>query len=93
MSFSEFKTKYYEALTKSKIYNYAGFFGVFSANFISLFEKILLSSKKNYDFPLFLFANAKAYLIYEKNSKMFFKFGALKYFEYLTDDFKSIKKR
>ncbi|EIM5620217.1 anthranilate synthase component I family protein, partial [Campylobacter jejuni] len=93
LSFSEFKAKYYEALSKNKICDFAGFFGVFSANFVSLFEKIPLSSKKNYDFPLFLFANAKAYLIYEKNSKMFFKFGASKYFEYLKDDIEPMKKK
>ncbi|EGN9748486.1 anthranilate synthase component I family protein, partial [Campylobacter jejuni] len=50
LSFSEFKAKYYEALSKNKICDFAGFFGVFSANFVSLFEKIPLSSKKNYDF-------------------------------------------
>ncbi|EAJ1057547.1 anthranilate synthase component I family protein [Campylobacter jejuni] len=93
LSFSEFKAKYYEALSKNKICDFAGFFGVFNANFVSLFEKIPLSSKKNYDFPLFLFANAKAYLIYEKNSKMFFKFGASKYFEYLKDDIEPMKKK
>ncbi|MBM0636791.1 anthranilate synthase component I family protein [Campylobacter sp. VicNov18] len=93
ISFKDFKAKYYEALSENKICDYAGFFGVFSADFVSLFENISFSSEKNYDFPLFLFANAKAYLIYEKTSKMFFKFGALKYFDYLKDDLRPLRQK
>ena len=86
LSFSELKAKFYELSAQKRTCEYAGFFGVFSADFITLFEKIPSITKKNYNFPLFLFANAKAYLVYEKNSKMFFKFGSSSYFDYLKDD-------
>jgi len=86
IAFSEFKAKFYECTSKEKLCDYAGFFGVFSANFITLFEDLALNTNKNYDYPLFLFANAKAYLVYEKNSKMFFKFGKKEYFDFLKED-------
>lgn len=87
MDFSEFKRVFYEASAKKHSFDLAGFFGVFSFDFISLIEDIKICEKKSYDFPLFLFANARAYLLYEKHSKMYFKFGADKYFSFLSDDF------
>lgn len=85
MPFSEFKAKFYESAAGEKLCEYAGFFGVLSANFITLFEDLSLCEKKNYDFPFFLFANAKAYLVYEKNTKMFFEFGEKKYFDFFDE--------
>ena len=87
MDFSEFKRAFYEASAREYDFDLAGFFGVFSFDFISVIEDIKLCENKNYDFPLFLFANARAYLLYEKHSKMYFKFGAEKYFSFLSDDF------
>ena len=92
MDFSEFKSLFYECCAKDHDFDLAGFFGVFSFDFISLFEKLEPCKKKSYDFPLFLFANAKAYLLYEKTSKMYFKFGDEKYFSFLKDDFKEQKR-
>ncbi|EAI3388255.1 anthranilate synthase component I family protein [Campylobacter coli] len=87
ITLSELKAKFYENASKEQICKYSGFFGVFSANFISLFENLPSNENKNYDFPNFLFANAKAYLVYEKTSKMFFKYGESKYFDFLKEDF------
>lgn len=84
MDFSEFKARFYEKVAKTKLCEFAGFFGVFAADFISLFENIGVCEKKSYEFPLFLFADAKAYLVYEKHSKMYHCFGEKKYFEILT---------
>lgn len=93
LSLSELKARFYECVAKEKLCDYAGFFGVLSANFISLFENLPKSENKNYDYPLFLFANAKAYLVFEKNSKMFFKFGEEKYFNFLKEDFNFKEKK
>ncbi|MCX2683474.1 anthranilate synthase component I family protein [Campylobacter sp. MIT 21-1685] len=86
MTFSELKAKFYQSAAGEKLCEYAGFFGVLSANFITLFEDLPLCEKKSYDFPLFLFANARAYLVYEKNTKMFFEFGDEKYFNFLNEE-------
>lgn len=85
MDFSEFKARFYEKAAKKSLCEYAGFFGVFAADFISLFEDVGRSEKKSYEFPLFLFADARAYLVYEKHSKMYHPFGENKYFEFLND--------
>lgn len=92
MNFSEFRAKFYECASKQQLCEYSGFFGVFSANFISLFENLSSSQNKNYDFPDFLFANAKAYLVYEKANKMFFKYGDMKYFNFLKEEYHLDKK-
>lgn len=91
MDFSEFKARFYEKAAKTKLCEFAGFFGVFAADFISLFENIGVCEKKSYEFPLFLFADAKAYLVYEKHSKMYHCFGEKKYFEILTQTHHKIK--
>lgn len=83
MDFSEFKARFYEKAAKKSPCEYAGFFGVFASDFISLFENVGLCEKKSYEFPLFLFADARAYLVYEKHSKMYHCFGEGKYFEFL----------
>lgn len=85
MDFSEFKARFYEKAAKKNLCEYAGFFGVFAADFISLFENVGVCEKKSYEFPLFLFADARAYLVYEKHSKMYHQVGENKYFEFLND--------
>lgn len=87
MSFSEFKSQFYAHAAKKPLCDFAGFFGVFSADFVRFFEELPFCKEQSYDFPQFFFANARAYLIYEKNSKMFFKFGPTSYFEILERDF------
>ncbi len=86
MDFSEFKARFYEKSAKKSLCEYAGYFGVFAADFISLFENIGVCEKKSYEFPLFLFADANAYLIYEKHSKMYHCFGESKFFEFLNEN-------
>lgn len=86
MDFSEFKARFYEKSAKKSLCEYAGYFGVFAADFISLFENVGVCEKKSYEFPLFLFADASAYLIYEKHSKMYHCFGEDKYFEFLDEN-------
>ena len=48
---------------------FAGLFGVFSYETIHFFEKIEKKEKSQFEFPQFVFANAKAYLHYSKISK------------------------
>lgn len=86
MDFSEFKARFYEKAAKKALCEYAGFFGVLAADFISIYENIDICEDKSYEFPLFLFADARAYLIYEKNSKIYHKFGENKYFEFLDEN-------
>lgn len=85
MDFSEFKARFYEKCAKKSLCEYAGYFGIFAADFISLFENVGVCAKKSYEFPLFLFADARAYLVYEKHSKMYHCFGEDKYFGYLEE--------
>lgn len=91
MDFSAFKAQFHALKSKASLCKEAGLFGVLAADFITLFEKIKTPKKKNYDFPLFLFANASAYLIFEKASKMYYEYGSKHYFSYLRAEFKSPK--
>lgn len=93
MDFSLLKMRFYEEAAKKRTCKNAGFFGVLSADFVSLFENLEQNPKKNYEFPLFLFANARAYLIYEKQSKMYFEYGEKGYFDFLREDFKEDKQK
>lgn len=54
ITFSELKAKFYEYAAGEKLCEYAGFFGVLSADFIHLFENLPSLERKNYDFPPFL---------------------------------------
>lgn len=86
MDFSEFKARFYEKAAKKPLCEYGGFFGVLAADFISLYEDIGICEDKSYEFPLFLFADARAYLIFEKNSKIYHKFGENEYFDFLSEN-------
>lgn len=86
MDLSELKFEFYQESAKKPLCEYAGFFGVLAADFYTFFEKIDTPGLKNYDFPLFLFANARAYLVYEKHSKLYFEYGDSKYFDFLKDE-------
>ncbi len=92
MDFSEFKARFYERAAKSSLCEYAGFFGVLAADFITLYEDIKTPTKKSYDFPLFFFLDARAYLIYHKHSKLYESFGDEAYFEFLDENSASFAK-
>lgn len=63
---------------------FVGFFGVFAHNGISYFEDIEIKKDRQYEFPKFFYANAKAYLHYDKLSKIYTFYGdKTKYYEIL----------
>ena len=65
---------------------FAGLFGVFSYETIHFFEQIPEKSQKQYDFPAFVFANAKAYLHYSKVNKVYSFYGdEQQYFHFLEE--------
>ena len=66
---------------------FAGLFGVFSYETIHFFEKIEKKEKSQFEFPQFVFANAKAYLHYSKISKTYTFYGDKeKYYTFLEKD-------
>lgn len=66
---------------------FAGLFGIFSYETIHFFEKIEKKEKNQFEFPQFVFANAKAYLHYSKISKMYTFYGdEEKYYNFLENE-------
>ena len=66
---------------------FAGLFGVFSYETIHFFEKIEKKEKSQFEFPQFIFANAKAYLHYSKISKIYTFYGDKeKYYNFLENE-------
>lgn len=66
---------------------FAGLFGIFSYETIHFFEKIEKKKKSQFEFPQFVFANAKAYLHYSKISKMYTFYGdEEKYYNFLETE-------
>ena len=66
---------------------FAGLFGVFSYETIHFFEKIEKKEKSQFEFPQFIFANAKAYLHYSKISKTYTFYGDKeKYYNFLENE-------
>ena len=66
---------------------FAGLFGIFSYDTIHFFEKIEKKEKSQFEFPQFVFANAKAYLHYSKISKMYTFYGdEEKYYNFLENE-------
>lgn len=51
--------------------SFAGLFGIFAYETIHFFEDIEQIAKEQYKFPSFVFARAKAYLHYDKRSKLY----------------------
>ena len=77
---------YYEMLSKrEKIAPFAGLFGTFAYESIHYFEKIENVENSQFEFPKFIFANAKAYLHYSKVSKDYSFYGNKKYFDNLKE--------
>ena len=65
---------------------FAGLFGVMSYECIRYFEKIPNFNASAYDFPNFIYANANAYLHFDKNSKIYTFYGdKIKYYDFLEN--------
>lgn len=65
---------------------FAGLFGVFGYESVNFFENIGQSSAKQYEFPKFFYANARAYLHFDKMSKIYTFYGdEAHYYDFLQD--------
>ena len=73
-SYDDLQKFYYSSKEHSNA-PFAGLFGVFAYETIHYFENINEIKNEQYKFPTFLFANAKAYLHYDKNSKYILSMG------------------
>lgn len=67
----------------SQICEFAGLFGVLSYEGVYKFERLGDIKPKRYEFPTYFYADAKAYLHYDKQSKIYSYYGNSKYFENL----------
>ena len=64
---------------------FAGLFGVLGYGGIKYFEKIPEFNASQYDFPDFFYANARAYLHFDKNSKIYSFYGdSERYYDFLV---------
>lgn len=78
--------QYYNLQKQNQIAPFAGLFGTFSYETIHYFEKINEIEKSQFEFPKFIFANAKAYLHYSKISKEFSFYGdEKKYYSFIEN--------
>ncbi|WP_281639981.1 anthranilate synthase component I family protein [Capnocytophaga sputigena] len=65
---------------------FAGLFGVLGYESIHFFENIPTQEQAQYEFPAFVFANAKAYLHYSKVNKVYSFYGdEVLYFNFLEE--------
>lgn len=69
----------------NKICEFAGLFGVMSYEVVHKFEIIGEKKPMFYDFPTYFYANAKAYLHYDKQSKIYSYYGEGEYFANLEN--------
>ncbi len=72
---------------------FAGLFGVFSYETVHFFEKIDKASNKQFSFPEFIFADAKAYLHYSKISKEYSFYGDEKKYSPLLENEMDLTKK
>ncbi|WP_231724725.1 hypothetical protein [Leptotrichia sp. oral taxon 847] len=84
--FKMLKNYYNLLIKKGKIAPFAGLFGTFSYETVHYFEKIKKIENSQFEFPKFIFANAKAYLHYSKVSKDYSFYGNKKYFDNLKKE-------
>lgn len=80
----EFATK-----GREKICEFAGLFGIASWNMTRKFENTGDVKPAPYEFPTYFYADAKAYLHYDKQSKIYSFYGSGEYFsklEYVSED-------
>ncbi|MDL0089388.1 anthranilate synthase component I family protein [Campylobacter gastrosuis] len=87
--------KRYFKTNKNDLAPFSGLFGVFAYEGVSYFEKIDEIKNEQYKFPKFIYANAKAYLHFDKMSKIYTFYGDEKsYYDFLKDEnFKDEKDR
>ncbi|MDO5046214.1 anthranilate synthase component I family protein [Campylobacter sp.] len=65
---------------------FAGLFGVLGYESVRYFEKIPQFKDSQYDFPNFFYANAKAYLHFDKTSKIYTFYGdKARYYDFLKE--------
>lgn len=69
----------------NKISNFAGLFGILSYEAVYKFEKIGDIKPMLYKFPLYHYSDAKAYLHYDKQSKIYSFYGDSIYFKELEN--------
>ena len=76
---------YYQQQTP--IAPFAGLFGILGYESIHFFENIPIQEQAQYEFPAFVFANAKAYLHYSKVNKVYSFYGdEVLYFNFLEEE-------
>ncbi|MPB72753.1 anthranilate synthase component I family protein [Campylobacter fetus] len=71
--------------TGNKICDFAGLFGVMGYDVVYKFENIGDKKEPLYEFPTYFYADAKAYLHYDKQSKIYSFYGNDAYFSNLKD--------
>ncbi|AVK80696.1 anthranilate synthase subunit I [Campylobacter fetus subsp. testudinum] len=71
--------------TGNKICDFAGLFGVMGYDVVYKFENIGDKKEPLYEFPTYFYAYAKAYLHYDKQSKIYSFYGNDAYFSNLKD--------
>jgi anthranilate synthase component 1 len=97
VNYLDSKTYSYEELRKfvksqKGIADFSGLFGVFSYEIIHYFEDIKKKSNSEYYYPEFVFADAQAYLYFDKKNSSFSFFGdAEKYSELILNLKEGIK--
>lgn len=69
----------------NKICDFAGLFGVMGYDVVYKFENIGDKKESIYEFPTYFYADAKAYLHYDKQSKIYSFYGNDAYFSNLKD--------
>ncbi len=88
-SYDDLQNKYNQ-LKKYPIAPFDGLFGVLGYETIHFFEEIDKIKNKQYEFPTFLFASAKAYLHYDKNEMKYTFYGdESKYIKFFESNNKS----
>lgn len=88
----ELKDKF-NSTKANKIAPFAGLFGVMSYDIVKTIESIGIKKDSYYDFPNFYYANAKAYIHYDKMSKIYTFYDDLNLEERLSRSYiKSEKK-
>ena len=86
-SYNSLKKIYNSFVKQKRLSPFAGLFGTFAYESIHFFEKIEKKEKSQFEFPQFIFANAKAYLHYSKISKTYTFYGDKeKYYNFLENE-------
>ncbi|MBE9818193.1 anthranilate synthase component I family protein [Campylobacter concisus] len=77
---------YFDTNSNKSLAPFAGLFGVFAYDGVRYFEYIGEEKAKKYEFPKFIYADAKAYLHFDKMSKIYTFYGDKnKYYDFLLD--------